>query len=166
MSAENPILEFLDNDHDNGGLDACYCIKGQPREYGRVDVMDGGAVTARVLLAVNNHDQLLEALKACYERLASHDDQSVPEMLLAEAAIARADRAEAAITWVFANGHVVAQDFTSGNRDVYEIRTPEELEKAMRPDLNRIEAERLDKENKAVADWVAAINTQTTKETT
>lgn len=34
---------------------------------------------------------LLEALRACYLRLAHHDDQSAPELLLARAAIAKAE---------------------------------------------------------------------------
>jgi hypothetical protein len=46
--------------------------------------------------------------------------------------IGQLNDAEAAITWVFANGCVRAQDFTSGDRDIYEIHTPEELKKAMK----------------------------------
>jgi predicted nuclease with TOPRIM domain len=44
----------------------------------------------------------------------------------------RAEQAEARLEWVFANGHVRAQDFTTGNRDIYEIHTQQELEKAMK----------------------------------
>ncbi len=91
MSAENPILEFLDNDHDGCGLDACYCIKGQSREYGRVDVMDGGAVTARVLRAVNNHDKLLAALIECAAALGpARNDEERSALALACIAIASA----------------------------------------------------------------------------
>jgi hypothetical protein len=35
---------------------------------------------------VNAHDELVAALRECYERLASHDEQSAPELLLCEAA--------------------------------------------------------------------------------
>lgn len=43
---------------------------------------------AHIVRCVNSHEALVEALKACYVRLASHDDQSVPELLLARAALA------------------------------------------------------------------------------
>jgi hypothetical protein len=38
---------------------------------------------------VNVHDELVTALRACYERLAHHDNQSVPELLLCEAVFAK-----------------------------------------------------------------------------
>lgn len=45
---------------------------------------------AKAGVTVNCHEELLAALEECVERLASHDDQSVPELLVAHAAIAKA----------------------------------------------------------------------------
>jgi hypothetical protein len=64
MSAEHTHWEFRKNGSD-GGLDACFCLKGQPREYGHIDVFDGGETTQKVLRAVNNHDALVKALQLC-----------------------------------------------------------------------------------------------------
>lgn len=44
--------------------------------------------TAETLMLAS--PDLLAALQECVERLASHDDQSVPELLVAHAAIAKA----------------------------------------------------------------------------
>lgn len=63
---------------------------------GVVELPIGRPATARevadfnhIVKAVNHHDELVAALKACYERLGSHDDRSAPELLLCEAVFAK-----------------------------------------------------------------------------
>lgn len=38
----------------------------------------------------------------------------------------------AALDWVFANGKIIANDFASGDRDIYEIKSREELAAAVK----------------------------------
>jgi hypothetical protein len=59
--------EFRDNGTD-GGLDPCFCVAGEPREYGLIDIFETPHAE-HVLKCVNNHDALVDALESTRDAL-------------------------------------------------------------------------------------------------
>ena len=67
-----------------------------PWKFNGVSILDKNGDSAMtkanaplIVKAVNHHDELVAALRACHNRLSCHDEQSVPEMLLAESVLAK-----------------------------------------------------------------------------
>jgi hypothetical protein len=63
LEKANLPWEFRPNGSDNG-LDATFCVAGQPREYGAIDILGGGDQTQLALHAVNMLPKLAKALEA------------------------------------------------------------------------------------------------------
>jgi hypothetical protein len=63
--------EFRDNGSDNG-LDPCFCVVGEPREYGLVDHF-ATENAEHIVKCVNAHDEIVAALKA-YADICEDDD--------------------------------------------------------------------------------------------